>query len=190
MKKQRDHKAEYQRRIANAAKRGLSRSQARGHTKIGEAPIKPRALVASDERLEAALKLLRQKQSQARAAREAGVSVERFRRFLADNSLATKAGGKWKLGDNRKRRMIVISKGDYENRILRDFDEASRNGKYLNAVRKFLRTNDPDNSAPFVGNAVRDAKGTAHVFETDPNTLYALDHAGGENFHDVYKLIV
>lgn len=36
MRKQRDYKAEYARRIASALKRGLTRSQARGHPKMYE----------------------------------------------------------------------------------------------------------------------------------------------------------
>ena len=186
----RNYKAEYQRRIANAAKRGLSKSQARGHARIGEAPIKPRRKISSDAQLEIAIRLLRKGESQRRSAREAGVPVERFRRFLTDNGLATKAGRNWKLTDKRQRRMIVISNGHWENRTLRDFDEASRNGKYLNTVRKFLRSNDRELLLPFEGQAVFDAQGKSHVLETDPNILYELDHAGGENFEDVYKLIV
>ena len=81
MSRQRDYKAEYQRRIANAAKRGLSKSQGRGHARAGEASARSKP-VKSDDRLESALKLLRQSGNQSRAAKEAGVSAERFRRFL------------------------------------------------------------------------------------------------------------
>lgn len=59
MARKRDYKAEYERRIANAVKRGLSRSQARGHAKASESPVRPKP-VHSDSKLEAALKLLRQ----------------------------------------------------------------------------------------------------------------------------------
>ena len=189
MTKKRNYKAEYQRRKISAAKRGLSVSQARGHARIGEAPIKPRQKVTSDPKMELALKLFRNGKSQKDAAREARVSLERFKRFLTDNDLVTKAGRKWKLADQRKRRMIVISKGDWENRTLRDFEQASRNGKFLNTVRKFLQTNDQELLLPFEGQSVIDAQGKAHIFETDPNILYELDHAGGENFEDVYKLV-
>lgn len=42
MAKKRDYKREYQRRVANAKKRGLTLSQARGHPKPGEKPIRPK----------------------------------------------------------------------------------------------------------------------------------------------------
>ncbi len=99
MPRQRDFKAEYQRRIANALKRGLSRSQARGHAKAGEKPVRAKP-VQSDARLEDALKLLRQTGNQSLAAKEAGVSAERFRRFLRSNGLAERQGRQWRITDN------------------------------------------------------------------------------------------
>jgi len=187
MSKHRDYKAEYQRRIANAAKRGLSRSQARGHARAGETAIKPKA-IKSDERLEAALKLLRQTGSQRRAAKEAGVSAERFRRFLRSNSLAERQGRQWQINDNRPRRMTVVSGGDARELTLRDFEQASLNGKHLAAVGAFLRTNDIDLLRPFEGQSVIDADGQAHLLEIDPNALYRLAHAGSEVFHEIYRL--
>jgi hypothetical protein len=171
---QRNYKAEYQRRIANAAKRGLSRSQARGHARAGEASIKA-AIVKSDDRLEAALKTLRAIGNQGRAAKAAGVSVERFRRFLQSNALASRQGRQWKFNDQRTRRMTVISEGDARQRTLRDFDQASLNGKYLNAVAAFLDSNDAELLHPFTDQSVIDDKGRAHPLETNPNTLYRLN---------------
>lgn len=188
MARKRDFKAEYQRRIANALKRGLSRSQARGHAKAGEKPIRAKP-VQSDARLEDALKLLRQTGNQSRAAKDAGVSAERFRRFLRSNGLAERQGRQWRITDNRTRRMTVITSGDAVELTLRDFEQASLNGKHLAAVGAFLRTNDADLLAPFIGQAVIDAAGIAHPLETDPNTLFRLAAAGGEVFHAIYRLI-
>lgn len=187
MGRKRDYKAEYQRRIAKAAKRGLSRSQARGHARAGEAPIRPKT-VKSDERLEAALKLLRETGNQGRAAKEAGVSAERFRRFLRGNSLAERRGRQWHITDNRTRRMTVITGGDSKELTLRDFEQASLNGRHLAAVGTFLRTNDIDLLQPFIGQSVLDDKGQAHPLETNPNALYRLAHAGSEVFHEIYRL--
>lgn len=185
--RKRDYKAEYQRRIANAAKRGLSRSQARGHARAGEKPIRAKR-VKSDERLEAALKLLRQMNNQGRAAKEAGVSTERFRRFLRSNSLAERQGRQWRVTDNRRRRMTVITGGEAIELTLRDFEQASLNGRHLSAVGAFIRTNDIDLLDPFQGQSVIDASGQAHALETDPNELYRLAAAGGEVFHEIYRL--
>lgn len=186
MPRKRDYSAEYRRRIANAAKRGLSRSQARGHARAGEAQL--RAKVVADERLEAALKLLRKVGKQGVAAKEAGVSTERFRRFLRTNGFAERQGRQWTFTDNRTRRMTVISGGDATEMTLRDWEQASLNGKHLSAVGAFLRTNDIDLLRPFEGQSVIDAKGKAHPLETEPNALYRLAHAGGEVFHEVYRL--
>lgn len=189
MTRQRDYKAEYQRRIANAAKRGLSRSQARGHARSGEKPIRPKP-VKSDAGLEAALKRLREIGNQSLAAKHAGVSAERLRRFLRENSLAERRGKRWHITDKRSRRMTVISGGEAREITLRDFDQSSLNGKHLAAVSAFLRTNDIDLLNPFDGQSVIDTKGKAHPLETDPNALYRLAHAGSEVFHEVYRLIL
>lgn len=187
MSRERNHKAEYQRRIANAAKRGLSRSQARGHARASEAPIRPKP-IKSDDRLEAALKLLRQTGNQGRAAKEAGVSAERFRNFLRSNSLAERQGKKWHITDNRPRRMTVITDGEAIELTLRDFEQSSLNGRHLAAVSAFLRSNDIDLLRPFEGKSVIDVAGQAYSLETDPNELYRLDHAGSEVFHEIYRL--
>lgn len=189
MPRQRDYKTEYQRRIANAAKRGLSRSQARGHARAGEPSVR-RAAARRDDRLEAALERLRKTNNQARAAREAGVSAERFRRFLRDNSLAERRGRHWQITDNRPHEMTVISGGRELRAIFNSAEQMSLNGEHLNAVQSFLRTNDIDVLGPFEGRAVIDSKGKAHPLETNPNALYRLAHAGGEVFHEVYRLIL
>ena len=189
MARKRDFKAEYQRRIANAAKRGLSRSQARGHARAGEAPIR-REPLRSDDKLEVALKRLRQTNNQARAAKEAGVSAERLRRFLRDNALAERRGRHWHITDQRRRRMTVITEGEARQITLRDADQASLNGEHLNALQSFLRTNDIDRLRPFEGRSVIDANGKAHPLETDPNALYRLAHAGSDVFHEIYRLIL
>lgn len=188
MARTRDYKAEYQRRIASAAKRGLSRSQARGHARAGEMPVRAKP-VGSDPRLEDALKLLRQTGNQSRAAKDAGVSAERFRRFLRSNALAERQGRQWRITDNRSRRMTVITSGEAVELTLRDFDQSSLNGRHLAAVGAFLRTNNADLLAPFVGQFVIDVAGVAHPLETHPNALYRLAAAGSEVFHEIYRLV-
>ena len=190
MARKRDFRAEYQRRIENAAKRGLSRSQARGHAKAGETPIRPNNKVAkSDDRLETAFKLLRRTGSQQKAAKEAGVSPERLRRFIRGNNLAKRVGRTWEITDTRPREMLVLSDGKADRLIFDRFAEASRNGEYLNAVKAFLSTNDLDALKPFEGQSVTDATGRVHPFETRPNTLYRLT-VEGEVFEQVYRLMI
>lgn len=188
MARSRDYKAEYQRRLARAATRGLTRSQARGHARSGEAPIRPRPERDRDT-LEAALKALRRSGIQSDAARTTGISTERFRRFLRENSLAERRGRSWVFADNRDREMPVISRGVEKIRTLRGFDQASLNGRHLAAVDQFRRSNLIELLTPFEGLSVIDARGKSHPLETDPNTLHRLASAGSEVFHDVYRLI-
>lgn len=188
MARLRDYKAEYARRIASGKKRGLSRSQARGHARPGERAIRAKP-VYSDDRLEAALRLMRETGAQSKAAKKAGVSVERLRRFLYENKLAERKANRWHFTDTRIREMSVLSQGQMRRMRLRGFDEASINGGYLHAVSQFILKNDPSYLADYVGQSVRDAKGKLHPLETDPNELYRLYHSGDEPFEVYYKLV-
>lgn len=187
MARQRDYKAEYQRRMASAAARGLSKSQARGHARAGETSLKAKP-EKKDPALEVGLKSLHKQGSLTRAAKEARVSPERLSRFIHVNALAERHGRTWKITDSRHRHMQVISNGEIRRRVLAGFDQASLNGTYLNAVKQFIRTNDRDLLAPFIGCSVVDASGKSHLLETDPNLLYRLAHSGNEVFEDVYRL--
>lgn len=187
MARKRDYKAEYQRRIANAEKRGQSRSQARGHAKAGETPARAKGKIGG-EKFEAALKLYRQTGNQAAAAKTQGIAPERFRRFLRENVQVSGRGKSLKITDTRPRLMTVISDGQVSSIHLNGADEASLNGKYLHAVRTLLEKNNPGIIAPFAGRSVIDADGNSHLLETDVNELYRLAASGDALFHDVYRL--
>ena len=189
MARTRDFKAEYARRIANAAARGLSRSQARGHARTGEAQIKgPKS--KTDDRLEAALKVLRQTGDRTAAAKSVNIAPERLRRFLRENVQIEGRGRSLKITDNRPRDMTVISDGKAQELRLRDYDQSSLNGEHLSAVREFIRTNERELLLPFDGRAVIDAKGKAHPLETDPNELHRIAAQGDELFTDIYRLVL
>ena len=188
MARKRDYKAEYKRRLANAARRGLSRSQARGHAKAGEKSIRARRATNSAQ-LESALKAYRQTGRQIDAARSVGVSVELLRRYLRENVSIKRRGRTLVIDDNRTREMTIISKGRVSKAILPNFDAASLNGEYLSAVRAFLLSNEPSPLRRFEGSSVTDTAGKSHPFKTDPNTLYQLAAAGTELFHNIYRLV-
>ena len=78
MRRPRDHKANYARRKARAAERGLSLSQARGHPRAGEAGLRP---IGFDAGLEAALKAMRGGEPLKAAAARQRVSRERLSRY-------------------------------------------------------------------------------------------------------------
>lgn len=186
MPKPRDYRQEYRQRIARAAARGLSRSQARGHARAGEAALRPRP-IATDDRLEAAVRALRQTGKLGETAKLAGVSPERLRRYIGEHELAERRGRQWVVTDNRPRDMTVISKGEIRQRVLSGFEAASANGQHLAAVHQFLSSGQIEFLEPFRGRSVIDAKGRRHPFETDPNTLHRLAAAGSEVFHNVYR---
>lgn len=189
MGKVRDYSKEYVRRVASAKARGLSRSQGRGHARPGEAPIRPPSLKDRDQ-LEAALRVYRSSGNQAAAAKSQNLAPERLRRFLRENVQIEGRGRNLKITDDRIREMAVISNGAISTMRLRGFDQASLNGDYLNAVQAFLSTNDIDVLAPYAGRSVIDARAASHPLETNPNTLRRLAHAGDEQFHEIYRLVI
>ena len=191
MARERDYKAEYARRIASAAKRGLSRSQGRGHARHHEAPARPRVAMAvvPDDRLELALKALRQTGNRAAAAKSVGVAPERLRRFLHENVKIEGRGRSVKITDTRNREMTVLSRGKVQTVRLRDFDQASLNGSHLAAVGDFLNAREPDLLRSFEDRSVIDFRGKEYPLETDPNALLRIAAQGEELFHEIYKLI-
>jgi hypothetical protein len=186
MARKRDYRAEYARRIANAEMRGLTRSQARGHARPGEATL--RSSRSAPENLEAAFREMRRVGSQTAAAKAYNIAPERLRRFIREHSLAERHGRTWQFTDARTREMQVISGGDVYRVRLAGFDQASLNGKHLAAVKAFLTSNDIELLRPFEGQSVIDAKGKSHPLETNPNILHRLAAAGGEVFHEIYRL--
>lgn len=190
MAKKRNYKAEYKRRIANAAGRGLSRSQARGHAKAGELPLKAKPISKADvaPQFQDAIKEIRRSGNLTQAAKLARVAPERLRRFLRENDLISRNGRKWTVHDKLKWHVTVISDGDYHEVTLSNFEQASLNGKHKAAVNAFKISNDIELLLPFAGRSVIDAKGKAYPLEINPNTLHRLLNAGSEVFHEIYRL--
>jgi len=188
---ERDYRKEYRRRIERGLERGLSRSQSRGHARTGERSVRSQSKkTKSDAKLEAALRELRSTNNQRKAAKTAGVSTERFRRFLRDNKLAKRKGGRWQITDQRKREVRIISAGQEQLITVRGFNASSRAMSHREAVREFLNTNDASKLKPFEGQSVTDTSGRAHEFETRPNVLYQLAAVGSEGFEQVYRLVI
>lgn len=186
----RDHKLEYNRRLMRAFVKGHSRSQARGHARAGEKPIRaPPTQAVPDARLEAALKELRRTQSQSGAAREAGVSAERFRKFIRENELAQRQGRTWVFNDQRPREMSAFTTTGPRVLKVAGFDKTSLIGRHEAAVKNFLNTNDASLLAPFKGQSVKDIAGRTHFLESRPNTIHRLANSEFEAFEMVYRLI-
>jgi hypothetical protein len=188
----RDYKSEYRRRIAKALAAGRTRSQARGHPRPSESAVStmraPRPI--EDARLQRGLKVLRQEGSLSATAREAKISPERLRRVATEKNLIERIGLRWRVRHDLPRRMQLFSNGKELAVIVGDFDAASKIGRYMAAVGKFLRTNNPDGLGEFVGQSVRDISGKAHVFETRRNSLYRLASATDQSFEQIYRIVI
>lgn len=188
MSRNRDYKAEYQRRIASAGKRGLSRSQARGHAKAGEVGVGKRP-IKDTKKFEDGLKLYRQTGNRAGAAKAFGISPERFSRFLADTVTVSGRGKSLNILDARSREMNVVTGGESRRMKLRDFEQASLNGDHQNAIKAFLSSIDLDLLRPFEAQSVIDTKGKSHPLETDPNALLRIAASGEPAFPEIYRIV-
>ncbi len=187
----RDYAAEYVRRIARASQRGLTRSQARGHPRPGETPVSKRKppKPIEDDRLQQALRTLRQEKSLAAAAKAARVSPERLKHVAQSKGAIKKEGRRWIVDPALPRRMPLFSRRRAIEVIVSG-EDASKVGAYMDAVGKFLATNNRDLLKPFVGQSVTDKAAKSHPIETNPNTLYRLAAAGEATFEQVYRIVV
>ena len=190
--KPRNYKAEYARRVANAQKRGLSRSQARGHPKPAESSVRTgrSGRPLDDARLQLGLKVLRLEKSLSAAAREARISPERLRRYAIKRKLIEKKGRRWSVRHDLPRQMLLYSRGQAISIIVGDFASASRIGRFMAAVRNFLTSNNPTELVEFVGESVRDVSGATHDFETRPNALYRITSSSDQTFEQIYRIVV
>jgi hypothetical protein len=190
-KKRRDYKAEYARRIARGHSRRISRAQARGHPRPDELSVSthnaPREI--EDDRLQRALRVLRQQKSLAAAAKAARISPERLRHIAKSKGAITKRDRRWIIEPSLARRMPLFSRGRAIEVTVAG-ESASKVGAYMDAVGKFLVSNDRAVLIPFISQSATDIAGKVHPFETNPNALYRLSLAGEATFEQVYRIVV
>ena len=188
-KPKRDYRAEYKRRIERGLSKWLSRSQARGHPKAKEKNIrKPRPI--SDDAFQISLKALRSGKSLSEAAKTIRVSPERLRNQARQLGIIKRNGRRWVVRKNLPREMLLYSNGEAVAITVGTFPNASKVGRYMAAVRRFLRSNDPKHLKPFIGKFATDTDRKKHNFETNPNALYRLSASGADSFEQVYRIII
>jgi hypothetical protein len=188
----RNHSAEYARRIARGAAKGISRSQSRGHPKPREIAVSskrpPRPI--EDDRLQLAFKVLRQEKSLTAAAKAAKIAPERLRHFATERDIIERQGRRWIVRHHLPRRMLLFSDGKPVQVVVGDFASASKVGRFMSAISDFLRTNSSAGLREFEGVSVTDVSGNSHPFETRPNALYRLASAHDQSFEHIYRIVV
>lgn len=175
----------YRQRIERALARGLSRSAARGHAKIGE-PSASGRLAKSDSRLTEAFARVASGQSVMAAARELRISRERLRRSVAERGKYLRQGKRYVFQPSVENDFPLYSGGQLI-RVRVDDENAARVGAYMAAVGKFLASGHVQSLTPHVGQGVTDVRGKFHIFETDPEALYELRAKGRPEFHQIYR---
>jgi hypothetical protein len=191
-KRTRDFRAEYAHRIARGAAKGVSRSRARGHPKPAEVAVSSKrpARAIEDDRLQLALKVLRQEKSLTAAAREAKISPERLRHYATEKNIIERQGRRWIIRHELPRRMLLFSDGRAVQVVVGDFASASKVGRFMSAVSVFLRTNNPAGLREFEGASVTALSGQTFPFETRPNALYRLASAHDQSFEQIYRIVI
>lgn len=183
--RQRNYRLEYQTRKAKGLAAGKSVSAARGHPRATDLPKPQPGPIDRDSPLERALKAMRKGASQAKAAKSAGVSVEKLRRHRLLHTTSQRRGREWILFDLRPQLFWIASGGRMKSVTLPN-EEGSAVGHYWSAVNEFLATNDASHLEPYIGQGVRDIQGRFWPFEVGPNTLRKLDSIGELHFLEIY----
>jgi hypothetical protein len=185
-KRTRNYEQEYLARIARGLASGKSRSQARGHARASDLPHASPLPFEKENRLEKALKLMKQGATQKQAAKAAGVSAETLRRFQRQNTTSRREGRRWVISDIRPVTVLMATRGKLRD-VTVTHDAASDIGRHWVAINKFLETNNPAHLEAFVGLGLRDSQARFHPFETRPNVLRKLDSAGELSFVELYR---
>jgi len=195
----------YKRRIErlHALHPQVSLSQLRSHPRGREKPLsrlKPKPLSKLNwdflfpkqkrTRVKSAkvLRLMRKKgYSLTKASREVGISpktVERHTGALKRDVHRWKA----KKYDSLSRVMDINEDGKSVWIEVKDSRHASLIGKYQNAVKKFLESDDETILKPFRNKRVKDINGNWHTLDTDPDRLYDIrERRVDEEFYTIYK---
>ena len=186
--RKRDYRKEYARRVTLATQKGLSRSAARGHPRAGERrkPLSAKT-VDPHSREEQALRMMRRGSSLRDASNHYRMSQERLRAYIKEATGATRENGRWKIVDHRSRQFPFYSDSEVAKPWM-SLDQASDAGRYMQAVKQFLRTGDTKILEPFAGKGVRDVNGKFYPFELNENTLYELDHRDEAVIPEQYRI--
>lgn len=161
--------------------RGLSRSQARGHARHSEAPIRSKP-AKIDRTLEDAIKAMRAGATMSAAAKRFHVGRERLTAYAKKQAGASRQGRSWTFTDTRERRVPVIVAGELHPVTIRveGHSAAERAGQHYAEASAAVER--PELFPPFIakweGKTIADTRGREYAFATDPNQIFRA--IGGE----------
>lgn len=199
MARKRDYKREYDRRMARAEELGLSRSQARGHPRAGEASLSKlktsgqlkEAPSTTLERFLRAARRVVSGESLTRAARAEHISPETIRRINAERQVFGKRydqQGKfigW-AGGEYPRFPVFTEEGRVHDEVPFDEKTASLMGQYWNAVDDALRGDDTKLRS-FRGVTVYDLLGTRYRLQADANAVRVMFDSMSDRERDDFE---
>lgn len=187
--RRRNHKAEYARRKARAADRGMSLSQARGHPRSGEKGLRPMKL---DLALEAALKAMRGGHTLKAAAVREKVSRERLSRYIKAQAGASRSGGAWIFNDRRLRQVQIIHNGQVIEIKVEGYEPARLAGMYMQAAKRVMGKPRllPAFQRRWENVTIRAANGRRYAFSTNLNEIHRSIQTSDRPFHQIYRLSV
>lgn len=145
----------------------------------------------ADFRIEAAFRDVANGASLRKASKKNRVGRDRLSRFVREN-----ADVEWKPGTK------IVIKADKLVKLARIFSRGRLREVrvhpqqlvlamvYMNAVGRFLKTNNPLHLKDYDGKSVTDISGKHHPFETNPNRLYEISAANEIDFLPLYKDVV
>lgn len=186
MPRQRNYRAEYERRIAKGKGLGRSVSESRGHGA-------PKS--GFDRKLQSIVRDYEhgRYKSVAEAARKGHVPPEKLANYIRATEQGHKQGGRIVLGqeggtpprDSYHVPIVVVGEGIQEIDVRRD--QATFVGQYMSAVGQYVRTGDESALAPFVGKTVKDVNGNEYELETDLDALTDVYSYESVDWDEIYR---
>jgi len=118
------------------------------------------------------------------AAREEHIDPRTVRKYL-ENELKGLTEGRIQptKADRRRRDMLIPTSLGPIPVAIHGSEAASRHGRYMSAVGKYLRTGDSDVLDEFEGQSI-----AGHPLITDPDVLNSLAQAGALQLDSIYAL--
>lgn len=177
------------RRPKNQAQR--ARRSAPRHRKVAATPKKSkpaRKRLASDPRIEIAVREMNRGQSLTATARSLHLPPKSLQAALKQRRLGKREGRRWVTSDNRLRRVPVMTGGRLLKLTVRGYEPARLVGEHHNAAWEFVRKNDIKLIELFRGQTVQAVNGRRYVLETDPNALHRIAAMDSPPFHEIYEI--